>query len=95
MYASHVESQQAGNGLGASQGDDGAAPDIIGMLCAALCAGINSGSSGGGGSNPSHVPSGGYGGGGGGGGAGGGANGADALEGLIQTEPTPANHFGR
>lgn len=91
MYASHVESQQAGNGLGASQGDDGAAPDIIGMLCAALCAGINSGSSGG--SNPSHVPSGGYGG--GGGGAGGGANGADALEGLIQTEPTPANHFGR
>lgn len=94
MYASHVESQQyaAGNGLGASQGDDGAAPDIIGMLCAALCAGINSGSSGGGGgSNPSHVPSGGYG---GGAGAGGGANGSDALEGLIQTEPTPANHFG-
>lgn len=84
-----MESQQyASNNYAANQGDDAAAPDIIGMLCAALCAGINSGSGGG---NASNVPASQ---GGGGGGYHGGANGGTELDGLIQTQPTPTD-YGR
>lgn len=87
-YASHAESQQyASNNYAANQGDDGAAPDIIGMLCAALCAGINSGS----GNASSNVPASN----GGGGGYHGGANGGtDHLDSLIQVQPTPTD-FGK
>lgn len=86
-----MESQQqyASNNYAANQGDDGAAPDIIGMLCAALCAGINGG--GGGGGNAPNGPS--TMNGGGGGGYRGNNGDTDGLEGLIQTQPT-TNDYG-